>query len=56
LPAVAERVARFSPDAVDGCDAPLAWQDDEYGERVPWALRLLGARSTGPVIEVWKPR
>jgi hypothetical protein len=52
-----ERVARFVPDAVDaGEDLPLLHQDDELPYTLPWALRVLRARATGPAIEVYRLR
>jgi len=55
LSAHAERVARFSPDRdPQAFDAPLVYQD-ETGGTVPWmAVRVLGARRMGPVLEVYR--
>jgi hypothetical protein len=51
------RVARFSPDAIDdACNLPLAYQDDEYPVFTAWFWRVLRARCTGPVIEIYKLR
>jgi hypothetical protein len=51
------RVARFSPDSVDdGCNLPLTYQDDEYPVAAPWFWRVLHARCTGPVIEIYELR
>jgi hypothetical protein len=54
---VGELVARFTPDAVDeGSNLPLMYQDDEYPGATPWLWRVLHARCTGPVIEIYKMR
>ncbi len=50
-----ERVARFSPLAVDaGDDRPIPYQDDEFDSRPVWWWRAIVARSTGPVIEIYR--
>jgi hypothetical protein len=52
-----ERVARFAPDEPDvGEDLPLLHQDDSLPYTTPWALRILGARCTGPVVEIYRLR
>lgn len=54
---VGDLVARFSPDSVDGgSNAPIMHQDDEYPGATPWLWRVLRARCTGPVIEIYKLR
>lgn len=50
-------VQRISPDTVDtGSNMPLAYQDDELPEHVPWCWRAMHARATGPVIEIYDLR
>lgn len=57
LEQVADRVARFVPDAVDeGQELPLVYQDDEYSVTSVWAWRAARARCFGPVMEVWRIR
>jgi hypothetical protein len=57
LKEIGERIARFTPDAVDtGSNLPLAYQDDEYPGWTPWFWRILHARCTGPVVEIYKLR
>jgi hypothetical protein len=57
LIAIGVRVARFSPDGVDeGSNLPIMYQDDEYPTPTNWFARILGARCTGPVIEIYKLR
>jgi hypothetical protein len=54
---IGERVARFSPDgADDGSNFPIMYQDDEYPTPTCWFARILGARCTGPVIEIYELR
>ena len=53
----ADLVARFSPMQVDmGDDRPLAFQDDCCDRRAVWWWRAILARSTGPVIEIYRLR
>ena len=57
LPAVAERVARFTPDHPDrGDDLPLLYQDDGYPRTEVWAWRLYHMHSLGPTIEIWRAK
>jgi hypothetical protein len=54
---IGDLVARFSPDTVDeGSNLPIMYQDDEYPGATPWLWRVLHARCTGPVIEIYKLR
>jgi hypothetical protein len=48
--------ARFSPDSESRWgDVPIAHQGyDPLPFPIPWFRRILGARSTGSVIEIWK--
>lgn len=49
------RVARFSPDSPDRPgDYPLDYQGEGLPERIPWMWRVLRARCTGPVIEIYR--
>ena len=51
----AERVARFSPLAVDTGDGrPMPYQDDDFDSRPVWWWRAIVARSMGPVIEIYR--
>jgi hypothetical protein len=53
----ADLVARFSPMQVDtGDDRPIAYQDDGVDRRAVWWWRVILARSTGPVIEIYRLR
>ena len=56
LPGIGRRVARFSPDRVDRWkETPLAHQGyDPQPFPIAWFLRVLDARCTGSVIEIWK--
>jgi len=57
LEKIADRVARFVPDAVDeGQDLPLVFQDDEFARTSPWAWRAARAQRLGPVMEIWRIR
>ncbi len=58
LPEVGELAARFEPDDADRyADAPIAHQGfDPLPFPIPWFRRILGARCTGSVLEIWRIR
>jgi hypothetical protein len=37
-----------------GDDRPIAYQDDTFERRPNWWTRMILARSTGPVIEIYR--
>ena len=55
---VGELAARFEPDDAERYgDAPIAHQGfDPLPFPIPWFRRILGARCTGSVLEIWKIR
>jgi hypothetical protein len=58
LPQVGELAARFEPDDAERyADAPIAHQGfDPLPFPIPWFRRILGARCTGSVLEIWRIR
>ena len=55
---IGELVARFEPDDAERYrDAPIAHQGfDPLPFPIPWFRRILGARCTGSVLEIWRIR
>src|SRR5262249_52913369 len=55
---IGELAARFEPDDAGRYgDAPIAHQGfDPLPTPIPWFRRILGARCTGSVLEIWRIR
>jgi hypothetical protein len=55
---IGDLAARFEPDDAERYgDAPIAHQGfDPLPFPIPWFRRILGARCTGSVLEIWRIR
>ena len=52
---MSELLARISPDGrADRCEHPFGYQDETSVPNPSFTLRALGARCTGPVLEIYR--